>query len=99
MVVPFHTPVAIVPTAVNEDVTTPLLRTVPVNELELYPVQFVKTPLVGVPSKGVTKVGLVANTNDPLPVSSVTAVAKLALDGVPRKVATPAPKEVIPVPP
>lgn len=52
------------------------------------PVQLVKVPLVGVPSKGVTKVGDVANTNEPEPVSSVTAVAKLADDGVARKVAT-----------
>jgi hypothetical protein len=34
-----------------------------------------------------------------VPVSSVTAVARFALDGVPRKVATPVPSEVIPVPP
>ena len=37
------------------------------------PVQFVSTPDVGVPSKGVTNVGLVANTADPVPVSSVNA--------------------------
>ena len=49
------------------------------------PVQLVKVPEVGVPSKGVTKVGLVANTNDPLPVSSVTKASKLALEGVVRK--------------
>jgi hypothetical protein len=34
-----------------------------------------------------------------VPVSSVTAVAKLAEDGVPKNVATPAPKDVMPVPP
>jgi hypothetical protein len=44
-------------------------------------------------------VGLVANTSAPEPVSSVTAAAKLAELGVPRKVATPLPKDVIPVPP
>ena len=44
-------------------------------------------------------VGDVPNTNEPLPVSSVTAVAKLADDGVPKKVATPVPKLVMPVPP
>ena len=56
-------------------------------------------PLAGVPNAGVTKVGDVANTKAPVPVSSVTAEAKFAEDGVPRNVATPAPREVIPVPP
>ena len=51
------------------------------------PVALVKTALDGVPSAGVTSVGLVAKTNDPLPVSSVTAAAKLALDGVTSHVA------------
>ena len=51
------------------------------------------------PSVGVTSVGEVANTRAPVPVSSVTAAARLALDGVPRKVAMPAPKDVMPVPP
>ena len=36
--------------------------------------QFVNVPLAGVPNAGVTKVGLVANTNEPLPVSSDIAV-------------------------
>jgi len=62
-------------------------------------VQFDSVPLVGVPRTGVTKVGEVANTNEPEPVSSVTVEAKLAEDGVPNQVATPDPKEVIPVPP
>jgi hypothetical protein len=47
----------------------------------------------------VTKVGLLANTKEPVPVSSVTAEIRLALEGVPKKVATPVPKDVIPVPP
>ena len=55
------------------------------------PVAFVSVAEDGVPSAGVTSVGLVAKTNDPLPVSSVTAAAKLALDGVPSHVATPVP--------
>jgi hypothetical protein len=63
------------------------------------PVQLVNVPEDGVPSTGVTSVGDVANTKAPEPVSSVTADAKLADDGVPKKVATPAPKLVIPVPP
>jgi hypothetical protein len=60
------------------------------------PVQLARSPEVGVPNTGVTSVGEVANTNDPVPVSSVTAVARLAELGVPRKVDTPAPKPVIP---
>ena len=61
------------------------------------PVQFVSVPDEGVPSAGVTSVGLVANTSDPVPVSSVTADAKLALDGVAKNVAMPAPKPLTPV--
>jgi len=61
------------------------------------PVQFVNVPLVGVPKSGVTSVGDVANTSDPLPVSSVTAEAKLADDGVAKNVATPVPSPLIPV--
>jgi hypothetical protein len=58
---------------------------------------FVPTKADGVPRAGVTKVGLVANTKAPLPVSSVTAEAKLADDGVPKKVAIPVPKPLTPV--
>lgn len=61
------------------------------------PVAFVKTPEVGVPKSGVTNVGEVANTNAPDPVSLVTAVAKFALLGVPKKVATPAARPLTPV--
>jgi len=63
------------------------------------PVKFVATPAEGVPRSGVTNVGELANTKAPDPVSSVTAEAKLAELGVPKKVATPVPKDVIPVPP
>lgn len=62
-------------------------------------VQLLNVPDVGVPRTGVTKVGLVAKTNAPVPVSSVTAAAKFADDGVPRNVAIPVPNDVIPVPP
>jgi hypothetical protein len=48
---------------------------------------------------GVVRAGLVAKTKEPVPVSSVTAVARLALEGVPNQVATPEPNEVMPVPP
>ena len=61
------------------------------------PVMFVPTRDDGVPRAGVTRVGLVANTNAPLPVSSVTADARLALEGVPRNVATPDPRPETPV--
>ena len=59
----------------------------------------VKVALDGVPRAGVTKVGLVAKTKAPDPVSSVTAAARLDELGVAKKVATPVPKEVMPVPP
>ena len=55
----------------------------------------VLVPAVTVP----VKVGEIENTNNPLPVSSVIAFFKLAEFGVPKKVATPVPNEVIPVPP
>lgn len=61
------------------------------------PVALVRVPDVGVPRIGLTSVGVLANTNAPLPVSSVTAEIKLALDGVPRKVATFAPSPLTPV--
>ena len=61
------------------------------------PVQFVKTPLVGVPKIGVIKVGVFANTKLPVPVSSVTAEIKLALEGVAKKVATLEPRPETPV--
>jgi hypothetical protein len=49
-------------------------------------VQALMLPLVTVPSTGVTKVGLVLNTNRPVPVSSVIAARRLALDGFAKKV-------------
>jgi hypothetical protein len=50
-----------------------------------------------VPKAGVIKVGLVAKTKAPDPVSSVTADARLALVGVAKNVAIPAPKPETPV--
>jgi hypothetical protein len=47
------------------------------------------------PSVGVVKVGEVAKTKAPLPVSSVTADARLADDGVARNVATPVPRPLM----
>ena len=59
------------------------------------PVALVSVAADGVPKLGVTSIGELANTNEPDPVSSVTAVAKLALDGVASHVATPAPRPPI----
>lgn len=61
------------------------------------PVQFVKTPEVGVPNRGEVNDGVVANTKLPLPVVPITADSKLALVGVAKKVATPAPSPLTPV--
>jgi len=52
---------------------------------------------VATPNTGVTRVGVLANTKDPVPVSSVTAVIKLAEDGVAKNVATPAARPDTPV--
>mgnify|MGYP003704582195 CR=1 FL=1 len=47
----------------------------PLTPLEIgNPVQFVSVPLAGVPSAGVTNVGEVARTTDPVPVTAVMAV-------------------------
>jgi hypothetical protein len=54
---------------------------------------------VATPSVGVTSVGLVAKTSDPDPVSSVTAAARFADEGVCIHVTTPLPSDVTPVPP
>lgn len=61
------------------------------------PVAFVSVPEAGVPRIGVTRVGEVANTACPVPVSSVSAASKLALEGVARNVATPVPRPDTPV--
>jgi hypothetical protein len=48
-------------------------------------VQVVNAPEVGVPRTGLSSVGVFAKTKAPVPVSSVTAAAKLAEDGVPKE--------------
>jgi len=53
------------------------------------PVALVKVALVGVPRIGVTRVGDVANTADPVPVSSVKAPKRLAEVNEPKEVALP----------
>jgi hypothetical protein len=50
------------------------------------PVAFAKLADNGVPRTGETSVGDVANTKFPVPVSPVTAVRKLAGDGVAKKI-------------
>jgi hypothetical protein len=61
------------------------------------PVAFVSVAAEGVPRSGVTREGEVAKTRAPEPVSSVTAEAMLALEGVARAVATPTPRPAMPV--
>jgi hypothetical protein len=55
------------------------------------------TAIVASPTTDVVNVGVVPNTSAPLPVSPVTAAAKLELDGVAKNVATPEPRPSIPV--
>ena len=101
----FAIPIALSAMAVAfpDEVTTPvrfaLVVTVPAVRLDAVPDALVATKAEGVPRAGVTRVGLVANTAPPVPVSSVRAERRLALDGVPRNVATLEPRLVIPVPP
>ena len=52
---------------------------------------------VAAPIAGVTRVGVLANTKAPVPVSSVTAEIRFADDGVARNVATFAPRTSTPV--
>jgi hypothetical protein len=85
------------PTEVTAPVKLALVVTLPAVKPEAVPVMFVPTKADGVPRAGVTRVGLVANTKEPVPVSSVTAEIRLADDGVPKKVATPVPKPLTPV--
>jgi len=66
-------------------------------KLVAVPVILVPTKALGVPRAGVTRVGDVANTLAPVPVSSVRAAAKFALVGVARKVATFVPNPDTPV--
>jgi hypothetical protein len=54
-------------------------------------------PKTGAVNVGEAMVGEVANTAEPVPVSSVNAARKFALDGVARKVATLAPRPDTPV--
>lgn len=81
------------PTFTASAVATPVPN--PVSPLAGYPVQLVNVPEVGVPNKGVVKVGDVAKTSAPVPVSSVIAVRRLADVGDANHAATPVPNPVI----
>ena len=60
-------------------------------------VEFPVTPIPPDETVSVVRVGEVPNTNAPLPVSFVIAVARFADDGVPRNVAIPVPNPLTPV--
>ena len=79
------------PTDVTWPVKLALVVTLPAVKLAAVPDTLVMIPEAGVPNAGVTNVGLVANTNAPEPVSSVTAAARFAELGVAKNVATFAP--------
>jgi hypothetical protein len=83
--------------APNTGVTITILVLVQAEILPLVTVPNTGAVMVGVVNVGVANVGLVANTKAPLPVSPVTAVAKLADEGVAKKAATLAPNPLIPV--
>lgn len=89
------TAVPVSPRAVTSSENTPEKNTLESIEITVFALAF----CIPVVILGVVSAGLVAKTKEPVPVSSVTAVARLALEGVPRKSATPEPNEVIPVPP
>ena len=66
-----------------------LVVTLPAVNSDAVPVTLVITPDAGVPSAGVTSVGLVANTAAPEPVSSDNAASNWADENVPRTAALP----------
>ena len=93
---PFTTDAPADPTLTANAVATPVPKPdTPV--LIGKPVALVSVADWGVPKMGVTNVGLVANTAEPVPVSSVSAERKLAELGVAKKVATPVPRPDTPV--
>jgi hypothetical protein len=68
---------------VNAPVEAVVAPTVPLIFIEAVPVKFVTTPLLGVPSAGVTRLGLVFKTFAPEPVEDVTPVPPLTTGRVP----------------
>ena len=85
------------PTEVTAPVRLALVTAEPAIRPKAVPVILVAIIAVGVPKLGVTKVGDVANTSEPVPVSSVTDARKLADVGVAKNVAMPVPKPATPV--
>src|SRR5882724_4522710 len=88
--------IVVVPVYAGIPPDVPLARPVPPPATGK-PVALVRTRAEGVPSAGVTSVGLVPKTSAPEPVSSVTAEARFAELGVARNVATPVPNPETPV--
>jgi len=82
-------PAAAALTVVNEPAAGVVAPTVPLMFIEAVPVRFVTTPLLGVPKAGVTRIGLVANTAAPDPVSLVSAAANCAEVNEPSDAALP----------
>ena len=81
--------VAAFPTEVTSPVKLAFVVTFPAVNPAAVPVMFVPTSADGVPSAGVTNVGLVANTAAPVPVSSVNAASSWADVNEPSEVAFP----------
>ena len=77
------------PDEITIPVKSALVVTFPAVKPEAVPVIFVPTSADGVPKAGVTKVGEVAKTAEPVPVSSVTAADKFAEVNDPKEVAFP----------
>lgn len=76
-----------------EEIAPMLLITNAVEAICVVAVPFAAVGAVGTP----VNAGETENTAEPVPVSSVSAAAKLALDGVAKNVATPVPKPETPV--
>ena len=68
---------------VNAPVVAVVAPIVPLMLMEAVPVRLVTVPLLGVPSAGVTRVGEVFSTTEPVPVDVVTPVPPLATGKVP----------------
>ena len=82
--------VVVVPLTTKSPVTVNVVPTVTAPEV-------VKLVALATPKVGVTNVGLLAKTNAPEPVSSVTNLAKFALVAVAKKAAAPAAYPLTPV--
>jgi hypothetical protein len=85
------------PTEVTAPVKLAFVVTLPAVKPEAVPVMFVPTKAVGVPSAGVTKVGLVFRTTEPVPVEVVTPVPPLTTAKTPVKLADSIVKKSVPL--